>query len=91
MELLSAPDYDLLCRYWNEEPWGAYRDNLHAAIVAREVRRTAFKGKHRVSDFMLVDPAPRHKQAAKSWISLLKTIAVKKQLGVGNGPSNVGR
>lgn len=27
-------------RYWDAEPWGSWRDNFHAAIIAREVRRT---------------------------------------------------
>lgn len=53
---ISVTDYDLLQRYWIVEPWGSYRDNLHAAIIAREVRRTAFKGQHRLEDFMVRFP-----------------------------------
>lgn len=26
-------------RYWNEEPWGAYRDNLHAGLIISELLR----------------------------------------------------
>lgn len=26
-------------RYWEEEPWGPWRDNLHIAVLAREMRR----------------------------------------------------
>jgi phosphoenolpyruvate synthase/pyruvate phosphate dikinase len=50
---LGCADYDLLRRYWGEEPWGAYRDNIHAAIVAREVRRGSVKGTHAIKDFLL--------------------------------------
>jgi len=53
---LSASDYDLLQRYWIEEPWGPYRDNLHAAIISREIRRGNFKGEHQLKDFLLVSP-----------------------------------
>lgn len=27
-------------RYWNEEPWGAWRENLHTAVLAREIAKT---------------------------------------------------
>jgi hypothetical protein len=30
----------MMVRYWEAEPWGAWRDNIHAALVAREVRRS---------------------------------------------------
>ncbi len=50
---MGASDFDLLQRYWIEEPWGAYRDNVHAAIIAREVRRGTIKGAHAIKDFML--------------------------------------
>ncbi len=56
IEEFSVTDIDLLSRYWNQEPWGSYRDNLHAAMIAREVRRTAFKGQHKLEDFMVQQP-----------------------------------
>jgi hypothetical protein len=30
-------------RYWNEEPWGAYRDNLHAAMLCIQFLRPHVK------------------------------------------------
>jgi hypothetical protein len=50
---MGCADYDLLLRYWAEEPWGSYRDNVHAAIIAREVRRGTIKGAHAIKDFLL--------------------------------------
>lgn len=50
---MGVADYDLLQRYWAEEPWGAYRDNVHAAIIAREIRRGTVKGAHAIKDFLL--------------------------------------
>lgn len=52
---LPATDYDLLWKYWKKEPWGPYRDNLHSAIIAREVRRGNFKGPHVLDQFMVMD------------------------------------
>lgn len=56
---LGAQDYDLLQRYWYEEPWGSYRDNVHMAVIAREVRRANYKGEHKLDDFMLKSPERR--------------------------------
>ena len=71
---IGASDIDMLTRYWNEEPWGSLRDNLHAALIAREVRSTAFKGKHEVKDFMLA----RRKTSVESrrgFFDMFRTLA----------------
>lgn len=56
VEEFGASDIDLLSRYWNEEPWGAYRDNIHAALIARTIHNTNFKKKVTLDDFMLRRP-----------------------------------
>ena len=38
LESLSPVAYDRWQRYWIEEPWGPWRDNLHAAIISRAVQ-----------------------------------------------------
>lgn len=35
LERLTPAQYANWQRYWVEEPWGPWRDNLHAAIIAR--------------------------------------------------------
>ena len=62
---MGCADYDLLQRYWREEPWGAYRDNVHAAIIAREIRRGTVKGAHAIKDFLL-QTAERREQEEQS-------------------------
>lgn len=68
-------------RYWDEEPWGPWRDNLHAALIAREVKRPYLpKGtKSKLDDFMVVNPAVRQSEGTSNLVDLLKVMAVKKQ------------
>lgn len=63
-------------RYWDEEPWGPWRDNMHMAVLAREVRRPQLKpgaaNKH--EDFMLRRPVARRKEKAASLLGFLRTV-----------------
>lgn len=84
VENLGCSDYDLLRRYWNKEPWGPYRDNLHAAIIAREVRRGNYKGEHLLDQFMVMLPedqvqlkASRGKQEKSKLFGAMKAIATR--------------
>lgn len=74
---MGASDYDLLRRYWYEESWGTYRDNLHAAIIAREVRRTTFKGEHKLADFMFQRPERRRADERSGVFNLFRALAHK--------------
>lgn len=42
-DTLTAREYFDWQSYWVEEPWGAWRDNVHTAILAREVIRPHMK------------------------------------------------
>lgn len=74
---MPVDDYDLLVRYWVEEPWGTWRDNAHAAIIAREVRRLGVKRGARVGmdDFMLVHPEKRGQTNVGNFVAFLKMMA----------------
>lgn len=75
MELAST-DYDLLSRYWAEEPWGPYRDNLHAAIIATEVRRTLTpKADIPLDKFMIAHPKRRAGAKKQALIASLRSMA----------------
>lgn len=61
---LPVSDVQLLTLYWQEEPWGPVRDNMHAALSAsatvnaleQVARQLGAKGRHRRStwkDFMI--------------------------------------
>lgn len=77
---IPASDFDLLLEYWSEEPWGPWRDNLHTAIIAREVRRTAFKGGLDLKNFMFKKPSEvleASVKAKKGIFASLKMMAKK--------------
>lgn len=87
VEQLPARDFDLLQQFWTQEPWGPWRDNLHAAIIAAEVRRPNLKkgAKVKLEDFMLRHPdelaaeqAERRRAASRNLFELFKTVATKK-------------
>lgn len=87
---MPARDYDLLQRYWLAEPWGAWRDNVHTAIVAAELRRPYLKKGVRVQldDFMLRHPDElaeernaRRRKATGNLFQMLKAIATRKPNG----------
>lgn len=63
--------------YWEAEPWGPWRDNMHAAIIAREIRRPQVKPGTRVDHetFMLRDPRIRSKDNETKVIAFLRAIA----------------
>lgn len=74
IEDIPASDHDLLVRYWIEEPWGPWRDNMHAAMIALELHRANFKGEVSLSDFMVKGPWKRAQDAAE------KQVAAKRDL-----------
>jgi hypothetical protein len=67
-------------KYWVEEPWGPFRENLHAAIIAREVRRPNMrKGtRTKLDDFMVVNPEARRKAASANMIDFLKLVSKRE-------------
>jgi len=64
-------------RYWQEEPWGPYRANIHAALIAREVRRPQLRkgSKCEIDDFMVVNPERRRRDASQNFVNYLRLIA----------------
>lgn len=82
-EALSLPvsEYRMLEMYWEEEPWGPWRDNLHVGIVAREVLRAGGFKVPKIDVFMLKKPptAEAAKAAGRGLMDMFKTIAVRKK------------
>jgi len=69
--------------YWRTEPWGAWRDNLHAAVVAREVRRPQLRkgAGNKLEDFFYRDPVERQADARAQVINLFRMIGTKRRAG----------
>lgn len=87
VEELSVEDYELMYRYWIEEPWGAFRDNIHAALVAMEVRQSYVpKWKRSIEPFLVKGPSRKFAEEVegkKGVFGMLKTMAkrVKRPKG----------
>lgn len=73
---LSQSAYRRWQLYWLAEPWGAFRDNLHAAIVAAQVRALRMKKGTRISleQFMVVDPRSRARENRAGFVALLRLM-----------------
>jgi hypothetical protein len=79
---LPASEAELLQRYWLEEPWGPWRDNLHAAIIARETIKAGGYKAPTLDIFMLKTSTQKHAEqraAGKGFVDMLKSIAVRKR------------
>lgn len=86
---IPSRDFDLLALYWTYEPWGAWRDNMHAAIIATNVIRPHLQRGKKVSvdDFMLQHPevaaerlAKRRLAATAGLARFFRSVAVKKRV-----------
>lgn len=79
---LPVSDLHQLAAYWAEEPWGPWRDNAHAGIVAaafenlylkRGAKRRSFK------DHLLKASESGRKDRGRALLGFMKTIAVRKK------------
>lgn len=77
VDRLSVRELGRWARYWNEEPWGPLRDNMHAAAIAMEVARPYLKegAKLSMSRFMYTPVEDRKKQAQVSFVAQLEAMA----------------
>lgn len=65
-------------QFYGEEPWGSYRDNIHAAIIASTMRNIFRKKGSRPVDwqtFMLVDKAEHKRSNLASFVSWMRAMA----------------
>ena len=62
--------------YWEEEPWGAYRDNLHAAMIISQLLRPSIKdgAAPPLKNFMLMHPEDRNSEGAQDFIVKLDML-----------------
>ena len=76
---MSASDLQLMDRYWQEEPWGAYRDNLHAGIVASAVVNASGRAKKQVSADQFVLKVRDPQQAGRNLVQALRMMSTKRR------------
>ena len=80
---MGAAEYQDWWRYWQQEPWGAMRDNLHTGIIASAIinaRANRRRGSSDVKagDFLLrSERQSRADETAKS-LAFLRAVGVRK-------------
>jgi hypothetical protein len=76
---LGAAELDDWFSYWSEEPWGSWRDNMHAGLIAAACLGPWIKGqKVTFQDFML--KSREQKAAEDTQQSLDWLMAVGKKV-----------
>ena len=67
--------------YWNEEPWGPYRDNLHAALIICELLRPKLKegATLNLAHYMLKPKADLDAAARAKFLAQLNSMADQPQ------------
>ncbi len=81
---MPASEFDRWAQYWAAEPWGPFRDNMHAAMLAVQVLKPHVKDPKKLNpaDFMYrpasTDEADIKRRNALSFYHLLKSQAVRK-------------
>ena len=77
---MGSGEYSRWVDYYSVEPWGAYRDNLHAGIIASAVYGlTPRRGKALTpSDFILKTHAEQREESLREGVSRLKMVAKPK-------------
>jgi hypothetical protein len=79
---MGASEYETWWRYWQVEPWGAHRDNLHAGLIASAVVNSSPNKRRGVSvsasDFMLKSRAEVAEAETAETLAALEALSVKR-------------
>lgn len=81
---LPMSDLALLSRYWAHEPWGAWRDNVHAGFIAAAITNGGMRRPKKPvawKDFMLKPPPStlERRKRGLGLVSALRALAVGKK------------
>ena len=76
---MSVADMQLMERYWQEESWGPWRDNMHAGIVASAVINASGRSKKAMKpdDFVMKVRDPN--EVGRNLKHALRMMATKKR------------
>ena len=80
LDALPARELERWALYWSEEPWGAYRDNLHAAMIVSELLKPHLQkdAKLSITDFMFEHEDDRKARAKRRFMASLIESTKKK-------------
>lgn len=82
LEELPQRELDRWARYWSEEPWGTYRDNMHAALIIRELLKPHLPENSKVpplSDYMFEHEEDRKQRARQKLLAELTMVTRKRK------------
>jgi len=74
---ISAAELQRWRLYWEEEPWGAHRDNLHTAMIISQLLRPNLKDgvAPPLKTFMLIHPEDRDRESSQDFLMTLDMLA----------------
>jgi hypothetical protein len=78
---MGTREFNRWFRYWLEEPWGSYRDNLHTGILASiltNVHRRKGSRRASVDDFMLMSKETRKSKDTRGMLDFFRRVGVRK-------------
>lgn len=79
---LSSAEYQRWLLYWEVEPWGSFRDNIHAGQIASAIwnARPGKKQKlAKATDFLLRDKEEAAAGTTKQALQSLRLLATKRR------------
>jgi hypothetical protein len=81
LDELPAREIERWFMYWSEEPWGAVRDNMHAALIVSELLRPHLKEGTTVTigDFMFRHKEDRDAIARGKLVANLTAMAARAE------------
>lgn len=80
-QTLGAGELVEWVEYYRVEPWGQWRDNAHAGMIASviaNVHRTRAGKAYTIKDFMLTDGATQRQTRTRASLDWMKSVAKRK-------------
>lgn len=82
LDELSVRELARWAQYWNEEPWGSVRDNMHAALIITELLKPHLPegaSPMSIDQFMLKSKAELDEAARLRIVSALSAMAAASE------------
>lgn len=83
LDELPARELERWSTYWNEEPWGTLRDNMHAALIVTQLLRPHFKegATLNIDDFLFRPKEEVDARARAKLLANLNAMAANEERG----------
>ena len=81
IESLGSSELNEWMLFWKTEPWGPYRDNIHAGLIAATIANVYRKKNSKAithEAFMLTDQSSYKRNTSKETLAWMKAVAKRK-------------